>query len=438
MRIIVPAAMLLVLVTAPVSAQTQSTGLATIFRDVFGPNGLVVNSEAVLPDGSTHSAHFNSGFQSEFTQFNVAIASQLTAVPLPSPASGFTYRFDPATGTFARSTQSFGPILTERSETIGRGKLSFGFNYQFFSFDSLEGLDLTRVPAVFSHDDFQLGGGRADVVTTVNSVRASVKQLTGSITYGLTDRLDIALAVPMVTTNLAVLSNATIQRIGTTDPDIHFFRDPDAVGGFGNHKQFFAEGSASGIGDVIVRVKAAPFRRAQSGVAMGLDVRLPSGDEENLLGSGAAGVKPFVAASTLYKRLAPHINLAYQWNGKSVLAGDVSTGRKGDLPDEFLYAIGADMGVTDRFTLAVDLLGEWVIDSPRLIRRQFNAVGPATSIIFDDIGFESGSFNAMNGSVGFKTNVAGRLLVNFNLRFKLDDSGLRDRVTPLLGFEYGF
>ena len=111
----------------------------SVFTHLFGPNGLVVNSESVLPDGSTHSAHFNGAFQSNFTQFNIALASQLTSLPLPSPASGFTYRFDPATGTFVRSTPSFGPILTERAETIGRGRFSFGFTHQFFSFDRARG-----------------------------------------------------------------------------------------------------------------------------------------------------------------------------------------------------------------------------------------------------------------------------------------------------------
>ena len=111
--------------------EAQTPGkLATLFEDVFGPTGLVVNSQAVLPDGTTHSAHFNSAFQSNFTQFNVALVSQLTALPLPSPASGFTYAFDPGTGTFRRTTRSFGPILSDRAETIGRGRLSVGFNYQ--------------------------------------------------------------------------------------------------------------------------------------------------------------------------------------------------------------------------------------------------------------------------------------------------------------------
>ncbi len=104
----------------------------------------------------------------------------------------------PSTGTFVRSTQSFGPILTDRAETIGRGRFAFGFNFQHFSFDQLEGVDLTNVPSVFTHDDFQLGGGRADVVTTANAIDVSVGQWTGALTYGLTDRLDVSLAVPIV------------------------------------------------------------------------------------------------------------------------------------------------------------------------------------------------------------------------------------------------
>ena len=215
----------------PASAQTRPSRLASVFSELFGPNGLVVNSEDVLPDGSTHSAHFNSTFQSNFSQFNIALASQLTSLPLPSPASGFTYRFDAATGTFVRSTRSFGPILTDRAETIGRGKFAFGYNFQFYSFDQLEGLDLSTVPAVFTHDDRQLGGGRTDVVTTVSSIDISVGQWTGALTYGLSDWLDISLAVPLVNTSLHVSSAAQIERLGTVNPVIHFFRDPDAPEG---------------------------------------------------------------------------------------------------------------------------------------------------------------------------------------------------------------
>jgi hypothetical protein len=420
-------------------AQTRPARLASVFADLFGPNGLVVNSEAVLPDGSTHSAHFNSAFQSNFTQFNIALASQLTSLPLPSPASGFTYRFDAATGTFVRSTQSFGPILTDRAETIGRGRFAFGFNFQHFSFDQLEGIDLSAVPSVFTHDDFQLGGGRSDVVTTSSAIDVSVGQWTGALTYGLTDRLDVSLAVPVVQTSLNVISAATMRRLGTgTATTVHFFRDPDAPDGIGSNRSFDAGGSASGLGDLIVRVKGAVMREGPRGLAVGLDMRMPTGDERNLLGSGAFGVKPFLAYSGSYSRVSPHVNLGYQWNGSSVLAGDVETGEKDDLPDQLLYAFGADIGVTDKFSVTTDILGRRAINSPRVRIEPFTAVGTTGSTTFDDIAIFHESFWASSAAVGFKANLRGRLLVDFNLRFTLGTNGLTDRVTPLLGIEYGF
>src|SRR4030095_3884039 len=95
------------------------------------------------------------------TQFNIALASQLTSLPLPSPASGFTYRFHAATGTVVRTTPRFGPSLSARARTIGRGRFAFNSNFQYFSFDRLEGLDLARIPPLFKHDALPLGGGPA-------------------------------------------------------------------------------------------------------------------------------------------------------------------------------------------------------------------------------------------------------------------------------------
>lgn len=418
---------------SPAVAQSEDK-LAFLIPNLYGPNGLVVDSDLAQLGGVPHFAHFNSAFQSEFTQFNIALASQLATLPLPSPASGFTYSFDPALGTFSRSTQSFGPILAERAETIGKKKFTVGFSYQYFGFNSIEGVDLDEVPAVFTHDAFQLGGGRLDVVTTVNSIEATVGQFTAFFSYGLTDRLDASLAVPIVSVDLSVISNATIQRLGTAAaPFTHFFRD--ATGGFGTQKRFESGGSATGIGDLIVRLKGTAVRRGSTAVALGADVRLPTGDEENFLGLGAAGFKPFAAVSFPARKISPHLNLGYQWNGDSVLAGNVLSGEKGDLPDQVIYAVGADIGVTPQFTLVLDVLGQWVIGSPRLRVGAFTA---ATGASFPQLTFQEASFNVVNGAVGFKLNAGRNFLVDFNVLFKLNDGGLRDRMTPLLGIEYTF
>jgi hypothetical protein len=424
---------------APASAQGRPATLATLFEDIFGPGGLVVSSEEVLVDGTNHAAHFNSAFQSDFRLVNVALTSQLAAVPLPSPASGFTYRFDPGTGTFVRSTTSYGPILTERGETIGRGRVAFGFSHQYFSFDQLDGVSLSAVPAVFTHDNFQAGGGRSDVVFTENTIRADVSQFNGALTYGVTDRLDLALAVPIISTRLSLLSNARIFRVGTgQNTAIHYFRSDAGIDGRGDTHQFYAEGSASGVGDIVLRAKATVLRESGRALAVGVDARLPTGDEQNLLGSGAVGLRAFGAFSTSFERFAPHVNIAYQWNGKSSLAGNVRSSTKEDLPDQFGWALGTDFGINNRLSIVFDLLGRRVIDSPELFTYEFVAAGPAGTTTLPDITFERASYWVNSGAIGFKANVAPRLLVNFNLRFHINGGGLSDRISPLIGMEWGF
>ena len=436
---VVTAVVLCLLAGAPAAAQNHPTRLATLFEDIYGPNGLVLSSDDVQLDGTNHAAHFNSAFQSEFRLVNIALTSQLAAIPLPSPGSGFTYKFDTGSGTFVRSTRSFGPILAERGETIGRGRLAVNFAYQFFSFDHLDGVPLVAVPAVFRHDNSQLGGGRADVVSTMNTIVASVSQFSGAVTYGVTDRLDVSLAVPVVRTSLSLLSSATVNRVGTgANTGVHYFLDPTAIDGHGSSKQYFSEESASGIGDLVVRAKATLLKEGARALAAGVDARLPTGDEQNLLGAGAAGLRPFAAFSGGFGAFAPHVNVGYQWNGKSVLAGDVISDTKADLPDQFMYAVGTDLSVNDHFSLVVDVLGQRVLDSPRLQTGTFTASGVAGSVTLPDIHFVQTSYWSSVAAVGFKANIATRVLLDFNLRFRLSDNGLVDRVAPLMGVEWSF
>jgi len=401
---------------------------------IYGENGLIVDSLAVLPDGSTHAGHFNSAFQQEFTQFNVALATQLLTVPFPSPASGYTYSFDESLGVFTRSTQSFGPILTERAETIGRHKFTFGFAYQRFKFSSIEGLDLGEVPAVFTHDDFQLGGGRADVVNTVNNIEADFSRYIAFFTFGLADHVDVSAAIPIVDASLRATSTTQIVRVGTSsNPVIHYF--DDGRGGIGDSREFLASGSASGLGDVLLRLKGTAPKSGPTRLGFLTDVRFPTGDEEDLLGSGAWGVKPLIVVSWELGRFSPHLNVGYQWNGESVLGGDIATGRKADMPDQFLYAGGADIGVHKNFTLALDVIGQKVVDAPRLVQETFTAADGST---FDQVGFERGSYYVNDLSVGLKVRAGGSLLLDVNFLFKLDNAGLRADFSPLVGFEYSF
>jgi hypothetical protein len=207
-------------------------------------------------------------------------------------------------------------------------------------------------------------------------------------------------------------------------------------GEVGVRRTFTAIGDASGFGDILIRVKSTVARRPRSAFAIAADVRLPTGDEMNLLGSGAAAIQPYGVWSATYGKVSPHVNIGYRWSGDSVLAGNPATGESAHFPDQFNFAGGAEVSVNDRLTVVFDLLGTYVIDAQRLRPQTFNALDGRST--FDNIGFVRESFSMVNGAIGFKADLIQRLLLQFNLLFKVDEHGLRDKVTPLVGLEYTF
>jgi hypothetical protein len=156
----------------------------------------------------------------------------------------------------------------------------------------------------------------------------------------------------------------------------------------------------------------------------------------NLLGTGTTGLAPFVIVSSTLHRVSPHLNASYQWNGQSILAGNPATGESAEFPDQLTYAVGADIALNTRITLALDALGSYYVDAERLAQETFHALDQQST--FANIAFSRESFNALNGSIGLKVNVIGRLLVDGNLLFALDDHGVRDRVVPLVALQYEF
>ena len=79
-----------------------------------------------------------------------------------------------------------------------------------------------------------------------------------------------------------------------------------------------------------------------------------------------------------------------------------------------------------------------MLDSPRLSEYILSAQGVAGSADLADIRFANQSYWSTTGSLGFKANVAPRVLVNFNLRFNMGARGLSDRIAPLVGMEWAF
>jgi hypothetical protein len=426
------------------STTSISSQVICAIPQLYGAAGLT------LPNPN-HSAHFNSSFQQSFTPLNSAVSQELSILPLASPASAITFTFDKALGVFTRSTESYGPILGERAETIGRHRIYFGGFYQFFGFDKLDGINLKRLPADYTHVQFKINGVfpafEQDYITTINRIDLKLHQVTLFATYGLTNRIDVSVAVPILDVHLGVTSAAHIVRLAPceitascTDASAfagvyHFFDINNPVTSIDH--TFSSVRTASGIGDVVFRVKGTILNRERWALAGGVDVRTPTGDELNFLGAGAAGVKPFVAAS-LRGRISPHVNLGYEWNGDSILAGNISTGQTARLPNQFFYSGGVDARVKPKLTVAADLLGQRVLSGERVREVPFTDVNGVVHTDIADIQSFKGSFQENNLSLGAKYAIYRNLLLTGNLLIELDDAGLRAKVAPLGGISYTF
>ena len=353
---------------------------------------------------------------------NSLIGAQVSSFPLGSSAGGFSWTFDPALGSFNRVSPSFGPVFSERALTIGRNRLNVGINYQRGTFDNLEGKDLRGGDIKF-YTGVNLGSLGGIFFEDALDLKLTTDTIGLFATYGVTDRLDLGIAIPIMNVEMRA---ALTTRIGNTVTGVN----PD---------ELFTETvneSANGIGDIVIRGKYSIWKARGGGVAAGVDWRLPTGDEEELLGIAGAQGKFYVAASSAHGKFSPHFNLGLTVSGDTEAARDPET-FVFDPPDEVAYAAGVDFAVTPQFTVVGDIIGRTLRDTDRFNLRLTNVPtefgGP-----YREWTSESGSLNLLLGSVGVKFNPASRALISFNLLFPLNDRGLRDDLTLVGGFEWSF
>ena len=434
----------IVLVAAARPARAQSSeGLAGLLLRFFSPSNPVVLAPNLANPAQSHDAHFRSqgNAQDTLRQLNAGIAAQLSTFPIGSSSGGFTYTFDESLGVYNRTTQSFGPIFAERPLTAGKGKFSFAVNYQHGTWDRFEGQDLGggELPLYLVHEDTNRDGSNLNLFFEGDLIRADLAiDLKTDTTvfqanYGVSERLDIGVALPFQRIDLNASIVASVENVATvTAPGvIHQFDD-------GTTQHTYPEsGSASGIGDMLVRAKWNFFRGTTASAALGSDVRLPTGDEAELLGAGATQVKLYGVVGGSPGRFSPRVGFGYTFSS----GGSEFTG---DLPDELNYTAGFDLAVHPRFTIAADFLGRTLLDADKLVLEettyQFTQRLDPTlrSVTRTTLGSEKGNLGLYLASVGFKLNPFGRLLVAGSVLIAIGDGGLQDQITPVFGLDYTF
>jgi hypothetical protein len=427
--VVVTVASALALAPASVAAEDQDRPLSellpTMYREAI--RGEVRAFAVVLPefgvpvDGPTllRKAEDRADTASQIIKL---AGNQLSSFPLASASGGFTWTFDTASGLATRASNSFGPIFAERPLTIGRRRLNVGANVQHVTFDHLEerrlqGGEIVGYLSVPFFDEHIFFADSLDLTVTTDTLNAFA-------TYGLTDRLDIGVAVPL---NRVEMHATLTSRIGDTSSGVD---DPTPL-------VRSTAGKATGIGDVVIRAKYNMLRGSSWGISESVDVRLPTGDELNLLGIAGPQVKlTFIAASAL-GQLSPHANLAYTISGASEAASD-SRAFVSAPPEEINYAAGADLALSLRVTVAADVVG-------RVMRK-------AGTMVWTPVDFDGDEYpqyqqfdviagkdlHLLLGSVGAKVNPFKNMLFTANVLFPLTKNGLTDRLTWMAGLDYSF
>ena len=428
---------------APLKAQSLRDQISQLFIFGSGQDPLFLAGTASNPSVTValHGSHFvpsaatQNGTMISF--ITNAISGNVADFPFSSASGGTTFKF--VGGTPVPTSTSTGPIFAERAQTLGRGRVLVGVSYNSFHYASLRGVDLHNINLTFTHENVKgpvcdsivgkscdpmgVPALENDIMPFQLSMDINVSLASFVLTYGVTDRLDVGIALPLVSTSLIGHSVASLIPFGG-DSAFHYFAGTATDPVLSASR--VVEGSATGLGDVALRVKYNVHSGDQSSVALLADGRFPTGSEEDLLGSGQFSGRLVAVISARFGAFSPHTNVGYLRR--------VGSYRN----DAILATLGFDHLMAPAVTLAADVIAQLQVGNNKL-----TVPGPVTydepfkrTVQTSDI--PDIRDDLINGSFGMKFTIKGGPTVITNALVPLNRGGLRSDVLWTLGVEYGF
>ncbi|WP_412060552.1 hypothetical protein [Rubrivirga sp. IMCC45206] len=367
------------------------------------------------------------------------IAANVTAFPSSTPQVGVTYDF--SSGAPVRQVESLGPIFSETPSTIGRHRLTLGANVSALTLDHIRGDPLSGVAFNFVHQDAG-GGGIGDdplerdllVVRPRLNVDAVIYGLFAN--YGLTDRVEVGVAIPVVTVALEGRAEAEIFAYSGGDPSVHFF------GGTSEEplleEDYRYEMSETFVPAVELRTKVhVPAQGSSLGVLGVLSV--PTSAAGSLLGEREFGGRLAVLGSTRVGPVGAHVNLGYDRRGT---AGD---------PDAALATVGLDANLSPTVNVAASLLGALTVGEPTRfydVDAELGAPGAVVQYVIDDTAGALGRVEEPFSSIDDGTDTTVLLSLGsrfaptetvqgfFNVLVPVVRGGLQSTLVPTFGVSF--
>ena len=342
-------------------------------------------------------------------------ALEVATAPLGAPAAGIVYRFDDDPNNPTLQTLNFVPLLLGRAATSGRSTAMFGFNIVRASYDTVSDFPLDALPVA----TFQ---GSAPIVTS-STLDLSVETLavTGFATFGLTDDLDLNVAVPFVGVTLGGAMEQQEAAIGTT--------------------MFPIDASSFGLGDLAVtgqyRLWAGP--NIPDGLSARVTLRAPTGNADQLRGVDTWRTMVSGTASKGFGRFSVHGTAGYEsWSSDVALQNTLPANvvETWLLKDQVQIGGGFELAASMVVTVSLEALWRRVGRTGQLELRSVAAPAP-------EVGIESAQLLGV-GPGGLEKNIIipgisvnlGSTMLTFRTIVSLSDTGLRDTFIPMVGLSW--
>jgi hypothetical protein len=391
----------------------------------FALDGTVLDCTAAgSARAQLRTATFVAGSAAAGEMIAQAIALEVATAPLGSSSGGFTFTFDPTKRAWNRTSSTFGPLFSERALTLGRRKLSTGFNFISRTYDELDGLDLKGFSA------FQFQGGSLPVSVSNLELDADADTLAVFAHYGLFDAVDIGVSVPYVWTSVA----GTSRILASGGEELLRVRIDSSQSGLGDiaifgKYRFWQSGSGPALGD-----------ERGGALAVAVTTRLPTGDSDELLGLDLSRTLLSFIGSAVIGRFSPHFDVGYEfWSSAVSTPRDFRESGTLSIRDQVSYNGGLEFELSPRLTVVGDLLGRYLRGGGRVGYQTFffgsnraNVAGAEALVSVP------GGYHTVVVAPGAKWNFYRTALLTGSVLISATDGGLRDRFTPVVGIDWGF
>jgi len=370
----------------------------------------------------------------------LGVSQGIQSLP-PTSAQSFTYEYDAKLDTYVASGQ-LGPAMSRSPRTIAKNAISVRLAASYFSLSENFG----TIPYLVRPLGPGSGIPEDGVYTRLGlDVDAKVGVLGFAASYGVLDRLEIGLSVPVTIVNAEANNIATFR---TDNPnafgaarsieeldrliangDLFLLSEPvndlSTEAGLGS---IFNDSTSLGLGQIGINSKYALYEDSGFAVAAAFDLLFPSPSEDDYAGPDSFSLIPrAIFSAQLFDQVSGHADVGYNYT----------------VDFQELQALvwhGSISWATDWTTLDAGAGGHYYSEglrwTPETFRQQTQAL--PVDLQLDAAGDNQLGVNYVDFLFGAKVKLTDQSVLSGTLSVPVNDEGFRPDVVGTLAVEMYF